>query len=234
MCSGGHTLSRIKTPVVIINFKTYSQATGENAVALAKMCESVSQEYDVPIVVAPQITDLFRIAQAVDIPVFSQHMDPGEQGRFTGHVLGEALVEAGCSGTLLNHSENRMQLADVEMAVTKSQKLKLYTVVCTNNPAVSVAAATMKPNSVAVEPPELIGTGISVSQAQPEVISGTVELIRRVNKDVVILCGAGISNGDDVSAAIQLGSQGVLLASAVAKSDKPIEVLKSLIGPLRK
>ncbi len=227
-------MSAIKTPVVIINFKTYPQATGENAVALAKTCESVSKEFDVPIVVAPQISDLYRVAQIVDIPVFSQHMDPGEQGRFTGHVLGEALVEAGCSGTLLNHSENRMQLADVELAVTKARRLKLYTTVCTNNPAVSVAAATMKPDSVAVEPPELIGTGISVSQAQPEVISGTVELIRNVNKDVVILCGAGISNGDDVAAAMRLGSQGVLLASAVAKSESPADVLRSLAGPLRK
>lgn len=227
-------MSGIKTPVVIINFKTYSQATGENAVVLAKTCEAVSKEFDVPIVVAPQISDLYRVAQVVDIPVFSQHMDPGEQGRFTGHVLGEALVEAGCSGTLLNHSENRMQLADVEMAVTKARNLNLYTVVCTNNPIVSVAAATMKPDSVAVEPPELIGTGISVSQAQPEVISGTVEMIRNVNKEVVILCGAGISNGDDVSAAMKLGSQGVLLASAVAKSDRPNDVLRSLASPLRK
>jgi triosephosphate isomerase len=224
----------IKPPVVIINFKTYSQATGEKAVTLAKTCEAVSREFDVPIVIAPQISDLYRIVQAVDIPVFSQHMDPGEPGRYTGHVLGEALVEAGCSGTLLNHSENRMQLADIELAVTKARKLNLYTVVCTNNQAVSVAAATMKPNSVAVEPPELIGTGISVSQARPEVISGTVEQIRNVNKEVVILCGAGISNGDDVSSAMNLGSQGVLLASAVATSDKPADVLRSLAGPLRK
>jgi triosephosphate isomerase len=227
-------LPEIKTPVVIINFKTYPQATGEGAVKLAKTCESVSKEFDVPIVVAPQIPDLYRIVQSVDIPVFSQHMDAGDPGRFTGHTLGETLVESGCSGTLLNHSENRMQLADIEEAITKARKLGLYTVVCTNNPAVSVAASAMNPDSVAVEPPELIGSGISVSQAQPEVISGTVDLIRKVNDDVVILCGAGISNGDDVTAAMKLGSQGVLLASAVAKSDKPAEVLKSLAGPLRK
>lgn len=224
----------IKTPVVIINFKTYPQATGEKAVSLAKTCEAVSKEFDVPIIVAPQIPDLYRVAQAVEIPVFSQHMDGGDPGRFTGHALGETLVESGCSGTLLNHSENRMQLADIEEAITKARKLDLYTVVCTNNPAVSVAAASMNPNSVAVEPPELIGSGISVSQAQPEIITGTVDLIRKVNQEVVILCGAGISNGDDVSAAIKLGSQGVLLASAVAKSDTPADVLKSLAGPLRK
>ncbi|MGQ4912455.1 MAG: triose-phosphate isomerase [Candidatus Thorarchaeota archaeon] len=224
----------IKTPVVIINLKTYPQATGEKAVLLAQTCERVSKQYDVPIVVAPQIPDVYRVSKAVEIPVFSQHMDPGAPGRFTGHTLGETLVEAGCSGTLLNHSENRMVLADIEAAVAKARNLNLYTVVCTNNPAVSVAAATLNPDAVAVEPPELIGTGISVSQAQPEIISGTVEMIRRVNKDVVILCGAGIGTGDDVVAAIKLGAQGVLLASAVAKSDKPEDVLADLVSPLKK
>lgn len=227
-------MTNIKTPVVIINLKTYPQATGEKAVLLAQVCEKVSNQYDVLIVVAPQIPDIYRVAKAVEIPVFSQHMDAGEPGRFTGHSLGETLVEAGCAGTLLNHSENRMQLADIEASIEKSHKLNLYAVVCTNNILVSVAAATMNPWAVAVEPPELIGSGISVSQAQPEIISGTVEKIRKVNKDVVILCGAGIGNGDDVTSAIKLGAQGVLLASAVAKSDKPEDVLADLVSPLSK
>lgn len=227
-------MNDIETPVVIINLKTYTEATGERAVLLAQACERVSNQYDVPIVVAPQIPDLYRVAKAVEIPVFSQHMDPGDPGRYTGHTLGETLVEAGCAGTLLNHSENRMQLADLEAAIDKASKLHLYSVVCTNNIPVSVAAACMNPWSVAVEPPELIGSGISVSQAQPEIISGTVEKIRAVNKDVAILCGAGISTGDDVTAAIKLGAQGVLLASAVAKSKKPEDVLADLVNPLSK
>jgi triosephosphate isomerase len=227
-------LDKIETPVVIINFKTYSKATGEKAVLLAQTCERVSNKYDVPIVVAPQIPDLFRVSKAVEIPVFSQHMDPGDPGRFTGHVLGDTLVESGCTGTLLNHSEKRMQLADIEESISKAQKLNLFTVVCTNNILVSVAAACMNPWSVAVEPPELIGSGISVSQAQPEIISSTVEKIRKVNKNVVILCGAGIGTGEDVASAIKLGSQGVLLASAVANSDKPEPVLSDLVAPLSK
>jgi len=228
------SMVNIELPVIAINFKTYTQATGEKAVILAKLCEKVAKEYGVSIVVAPQIPDLYRVANAVDIPVFSQHMDAGEPGRFTGHVLGETLVENGVVGTLLNHSENRMQLADIEASVSKANSLGLYTIVCTNNPLVSVAAASVNPSAVAVEPPELIGSGISVSQSQPEIISGTVDMIRAVNKDVVILCGAGIGTGTDVEAAIKLGSQGVLLASAVAKSDKPEDVLKSLIEPIRK
>ena len=219
---------KIELPLIAVNFKTYPQATGERAVVLAQHCEAVAKEYGVSIVVAPQTPDLFRVSRAVDIPVFAQHMDPGTPGRHTGHVLGEALVEAGCAGTLLNHSENRMILADLEEAIRRAERLHLHTIVCTNNPLVSVAAATLEPWAVAVEPPELIGTGISVSQAQPEVITGTVKKIRAVNDDVAILCGAGISNGDDVKAALGLGAQGVLLASAVAKSDRPTEVLKDL------
>ncbi len=226
-------MAEIDLPVIAINFKTYPQATGERAVLLAQNCEKVAKEYDVSIVVAPQTPDLYRVCRAVDIPVFAQHMDPGEPGRYTGHVIGETLVESGCSGTLLNHSENRMQLADIEAAIRKADSLQLYTIVCTNNPLVSVAAASLEPSAVAVEPPELIGTGISVSDAQPEIISGTVEKIRKVNEDVVILCGAGISTGDDVESAIRLGSQGVLLASAVAKSDRPVEVLKGLIAAIK-
>ena len=227
-------MHKIETPVVIINFKTYTKATGEKAVLLARACERVSSKYDVPILVAPQIPDLYRVAKAVKIPVFSQHMDPGEPGRFTGHILADALVESGCAGTLLNHSEKRMQLADIEESISKSHKADLLTVVCTNNIQVSVAAACLNPWSVAVEPPELIGSGISVSQAQPEIIKGTVEKIRKVNKTVVILCGAGIGTGEDVASAIRLGAQGVLLASAVANSDKPEEVLSDLVSPLKK
>jgi triosephosphate isomerase len=223
----------IELPVIAINFKTYPQAAGEKAVLLAQTCEKVSKEYGVSVVVCPQVPDLYRVSRAVDIPVFSQHMDPGDPGRFTGHAIGETLVDAGCAGTLLNHSEKRMQLADIEDAARRAEHLNLYTIICTNNPLVSVAAASLNPNAVAVEPPELIGSGISVSQAQPEVISGTVERIRAVNKKVTILCGAGIGTGDDVKAAIKLGSQGVLLASAVAKSDKPEDVLKDLIKPIR-
>lgn len=225
---------KIELPVIAVNFKTYPQATGERAVLLAQCCEKIAKDYGVSVVVAPQATDLYRVARAVDIPVFAQHMDPGNPGRHTGHIIGETLIDSGCSGTLLNHSERQLKLADIGAAINKAEELHLYTIVCTNNPAVSVAAASLNPSSVAVEPPELIGTGISVSSAKPEVITGTVDRIRAVNKEVTILCGAGISTGADVAAAIKLGSQGVLLASAVAKSDKPSEVLKDLIAPLKK
>jgi len=50
-------------------------------------------------------------------------------------------------------------------------------------------------------------------------------VVRKVNPDVVVLCGAGISSGDDVEAALKLGTKGVLLASGVVKAKEPKKVL---------
>ncbi len=221
---------KLKEPVIAINFKTYAQATGEGALAIAKAAERVWRETGVTIVVAPQLVDLYRIAQEVEVPVFAQHVDPIKPGSHTGHVLPEAVKEAGAVGTLLNHSENRMILADLEASIRRAEEVGLMTMVCSNNPAVSAAVAALGPDYVAVEPPELIGTGIPVSKAKPEVITDTVELVRRVNPDVKVLTGAGISTGEDVKKALELGSVGVLLASGVTKAKNPEKTIKDLVS----
>jgi len=221
---------KLKEPIVAINFKTYAQATGEGALRIAKAAEKIYKETGVTIVVAPQLADLYRIAQEVEIPVFAQHIDPIKPGSHTGHVLPEAVKEAGAVGTLLNHSENRMILADLEVAIRRSEEVGLMTMVCSNNPAVSAAVAALNPDYVAVEPPELIGTGIPVSKAKPEVITDTVELVKKVNPDVKVLCGAGISTGEDVKKALELGTVGVLLASGVTKAKDPEKAIWDLVS----
>jgi triosephosphate isomerase len=85
---------------------------------------------------------------------------------------------------------------------------------------------------IAVEPPELIGGDISVSTANPEIISDTVELVKKINPNILVLCGAGVKNQTDVSKAISLGSEGILLASGVVKSKEPRKILLDLIQGL--
>ena len=220
----------LEEPIIAINFKTYAQATGERALKVAKAAEEVYKETGVTIVVAPQLADLYRIAQEVEIPVFAQHIDPIKPGSHTGHVLPEAVKEAGAVGTLLNHSENRMILADLEAAIRRAEEVGLMTMVCSNNPAVSAAVAALTPNYVAVEPPELIGTGVPVSKAKPEVITNTVELVKKVNPGVKVLTGAGISTGEDVKKALELGTVGVLLASGVTKAKDPEKAIRDLVS----
>ncbi|MBS7608808.1 MAG: triose-phosphate isomerase [Candidatus Bathyarchaeia archaeon] len=216
---------KIQTPLILVNFKTYLEATGRKAVELAKTAERVSRETQVSICVAPQFTDIAAVAEEVEIPVFAQHIDPIEPGSHTGYVLADAVKEVGAVGTLINHSERQLRLSDIDAAIKIARGKGLVSVVCANNQSISAAVAALKPDMVAVEPPELIGTGVSVSKAQPEVVTATVRLVRKVNPTVTILCGAGISNGEDVAAALKLGTQGVLVASAVVKAKDPYRVL---------
>jgi triosephosphate isomerase len=217
--------SKVRTPIILVNFKTYIEGTGRNALKLSRVCEKASLETSICIGVAPQFVDIAPIAGVVAIPVFSQHIDPVSAGSFTGHVLSEAVKDAGAVGTLINHSERRLKLADVDASIARARENDLISVVCSNNAAVSAAAAALKPDMIAVEPPELIGTGIPVSKAKPEVVSGTVDLVKKVNPDVIVLCGAGITQGEDVAAAVRLGTEGVLVASGIVKAKDPYKVI---------
>jgi len=218
--------NRFQTPLIIINFKTYSEATGQRAIELAKKAEKVNRETGIYVGVAPQLADIAKVAEAVHIPVFAQHVDPIKPGGFTGHVLMESVKEAGATGTLINHSERQLKLSDIDETVKLTKENGLVSCVCANNPTISKAVAALEPDIVAIEPPELIGTGIPVSKAKPEVITDTVRLVRKVNSNVIILCGAGISRDEDVSAALALGMQGVLVASGIVKSKDPYAIIR--------
>ena len=226
-------LEKLQTPVIIVNFKTYLEATDEKAVELAKKAEKVSLETKVSIGVAPQFADIANIAKAVSIPVFAQHIDPIQPGSHTGHLLAESVKEAGAMGTLINHSERQLNLSDIDAIIKITREKGLVSVVCANNPAISASVATLKPEIIAIEPPELIGTGIPVSKAKPEVITDTIKLVREINKKVVILCGAGISRGEDVKAALRLGTQGVLVASGIVKAKDPYTILREFAEAIR-
>ncbi len=227
-------MNAVKTPIVIVNYKTYLEGTGRKAVELAKSAQKVSKETGVCFAVAPQSVDIHAVAASVDIAVFAQHIDPYKPGSYTGYVLPEAAKEAGAVGTLVNHSERRLKLADMDEVLTRARQVGLTTVVCTNNTAVSAAAAALKPDMIAVEPPELIGSGIPVSKAQPEVVTGTVESVKKVNRSVIVLCGAGITSGEDVAAAIKLGTQGVLVASGIVKAKDPYKVMLDFAQAIQK
>lgn len=222
----------LKTPLIVVNFKTYEESTGENAVKIAKCAERVAGERGMTIAVCPQYADIYRVASQVNIPVFAQHVDGIPPGSYTGHVLAKSVKEAGAVGTLINHSERRLTLAEIDASIQAAKKEGLITIVCTNNPSTTRAAAALSPDFVAIEPPELIGTGIPVSRANPKVVTDSVDAVREINPKVKVLCGAGISKGIDVKAAIELGTCGVLLASGVTKAKDPEAALRDLVSEI--
>jgi triosephosphate isomerase len=222
----------VKTPVVALNFKVYEEVVGEKGLALARTCEEVAKETGASIAIAPQQTDLALIVREVDIPVFAQHVDNVKVGSNTGHVTPEAVKGCGALGTLINHSECRVKIADIEASVTRCNKLGLETILCTNNLAVSKACSLVNPTFVAVEPPELIGGDISVTSADPKIVSDTAQALKELNPKVKVLTGAGVKTGKDVAMAIELGTDGVLLASGVTKAKDPKAALLDLVSGL--
>ena len=219
--------------MIIINFKTYLEATGKKAVELAKKAEKASKETGVYIGVVPQFCDIKSVAEAVEIPVYAQHIDPIQPGSNTGHILAEAVKEAGAVGTLINHSEKQITLADIDAVIKLANQESLISCVCTSNPPISAAVAYLNPDIISIEPPELIGTGVAVSKAQPEAVTNTIKLVRKVNNDAIILCGAGISHGEDVSVALRLGTYGVLVASGIVKAKDPYMMIREFADSAR-
>jgi len=219
-------------PILAINYKAYyPHSFGEYALRIARDAVRVSEEFDIDIILAPPFTEITRVVEQVKdsgVKVYAQHADPVKPGAVTGFIPLEGLKEAGVDGVVLNHSEHRLKLADINWLIKHARENGLQTLVCADEPETAGAIAVLKPDMIAIEPPELIGTGIPVSKAKPEVVTKSVELIKSVNKEVQVLTGAGISKGEDVYIAIKLGTVGVLVASAIVKSNNPYEVLKDI------
>jgi triosephosphate isomerase len=222
----------LKTPVIVLNVKTYLESTGNKALEIALLMDKVSKELGSSMAIAVQATDIFMCAKKVSIPVFAEHIDPIKPGSYTGWTLAEAVKSAGAIGTLINHSEHRLILADLDTCITRAKELNLDHIVCSNNVETSRAIAAFSPNFVAVEPPELIGGEVSVTTANPDIISNSVEAVKSINNKVKVLCGAGVKNGKDVAKAVELGADGVLLASGVVKAKDKESVIRDLASGL--
>lgn len=219
----------MKLPCIIVNFKAIKEATGDAAVVLAKIHEKVAHETGASIGIAVCALDLAKVAKAVNIPVFAQHVDGIEYGSYTGHISPYAAKEAGAYGTLLNHSEHRLNDEVLKKSIELAKKAGLFVVVCAATPEKGKIVASFGPDLVAVEPPELIGGDVSVSKAKPEIISDSVRLIGADK----VLVGAGVKTGEDARIARELGAMGVLVGSGVTKAKDPHAALLDLVEGLK-
>jgi len=222
----------MRTPCLVINFKAFKESTGKNALRIARTAEKIANQLNVCIAISPNFLDLKEIAKKVSIFTFAQHMDAVEEGAFTGHVTAYQIREAGGKGVIINHSEKRVELDDIEDAIELAKKYELTTIVCANEIEIAKAIAVLNPDFLALEPPELIGGNVSVSQAQPEIITKLVNDVKKYNSKVKLLVGAGIKTKEDVKRAIELGADGVILASGVVKAKNVSQAIEDLASGL--
>lgn len=217
-------------PLFLLNLKSYPGALGPGAEKLAQMLEEQGKAAGVAVAIAPATPDLGRIASAVSIPVVAQHVDAIDAGPHTGYIPAESVEEAGGRGSLVNHSEHPLPPQLVQATVRRLKGLGLIAVVCATDVRAAGRLASTAPGYLAIEPPELIGGKRSVSTTRPEVVSGAVEAVRKVAPSTLVLCGAGVHDGKDVARALELGSEGVLVASAVARARDPRRAIAELLA----
>jgi triosephosphate isomerase (TIM) len=216
-------MNNIKEPILVINLKTYPEGTGKNAYTLLKAAEAVTNNN---VILAVQAIDIRTLAEHSKIPIFAQHIDPCEEANRTGSITPQAIKDAGAKGTLINHSEKRIPEEQIKKIVELCKKHDLKTIICAESPEEAEKLSKYNPDYIAIEPPELIGGNISVSEAKPEIITNTVDKI----KNTKVLCGAGVKTENDSRIAVKLGSKGLLVASGIVKAKDQRKAILDLLN----
>jgi triosephosphate isomerase len=199
----------------IINYKNYEEISGAKAAKLASIADKIAKKYKVRIAIAPP-HHLLGIKYSG--PILAQHTDNSKTGSTTGFVIPELLKKSKISGSLINHSEHRISPADITELIERFRNLGLVSVVCVQDTKEAAKYAKLNPDYIAIEPPELIGSGKAVSTERPELITESVKAVKSAKNSTKLLCGAGIVSGEDVKKAIELGSSGILVASGIIKA----------------
>jgi triosephosphate isomerase (TIM) len=204
---------------------------GEKMLKLAKAADEASKKYDVRIILTPQYTDIYLVARETEnLLVFAQHMDPLEIGRGLGSVLPEAVKAAGAKGVMLNHAERPMSLADLNKAIRRADEVGLATIVCADTIEEAIGIAHLSPNIIVAEPTQLIGTG---KPSDKEYIVESIAAIKKINPEILVLQGAGISNGQDVYNVIKAGAEATGTTSGIMKAENPEAMLDEMIKAVR-
>lgn len=203
--------------LIILNFKNYLEISGEKTLELAYISKEVSKKYNIDIILAPPIPTIYYLNKSIDLPIISQHVDNENHGSTTGYIIPELAKSYGAIGSLINHSEHRLDYKTIEQLVNRLKTLDMISIVCASDVIEVGIFAKFNPDMIAIEPPELIGTGKAVSKVRPSVITESVVEAKKYSRSKII-CGAGIVDKSDIIGAIGLGSQGILIASGIVKS----------------
>jgi triosephosphate isomerase len=226
-------LAGLRAPVFEIGLKGY--AYGVEAVRLAQAADAVSGELGVSVIFDPQAVDIAAVARATrNILVFAQHLDPVMPGRGVGSVLAEAVKEAGAVGAMLNHSERRLTLSDINRAIGRAREVGLATMVYADAPEEAAAVAMFGPDIILAEPPDLIATSRSAATDMRGFVERAVELVGRIDPEIIVMCGAGVQSPSDVAAMMGLGVAGTGSSSGILRAADPIATMRSMITAMHR
>jgi len=206
---------------------------GSELVDLARRADALSRAFLVQVIITPQCVDLPLVAREVEtVLVFAQHMDALERGRGVGSILPEAVKAAGAAGVLLNHVERRLSRDELARTIRRADDVGLATMVCGDDASDAASVAELGPNVIIVEEPLLIAGGTRDDHGR-RAIAAANEAIWRVNREIRVLHGAGITGPRDVYDVIAAGAQGTGSSSAIFTAGNPQAMLEDMIRSVR-
>lgn len=214
--------------MIFVNYKAYEQGTGERAVALTKILESVAHETQIKIIPVVQASDVREIVSSTKLEVWVQKVDAVEFGAHTGAIVPEAVMEDGAIGTFLNHSESRFPSFDeLAQASDRAKSAGLKTLIFAKDIEELKNITSLSPNYLSYEPPELVGNStISVSTAKPEIIKEAAEIAKLAS--IPLIVGAGIKSQEDIRKSLEFGAVGFAVASSILLAEDPRSVILEL------
>lgn len=252
--------------MLVINCKNYAEvATAPRIRRLVRAADSAAAKLGVEVCVAPpqhmigtaaeEAASVARGSSAGHsaprrprrrlLRILSQHVDVQPAGSTTGYMIPELLKAARVDGSIINHSEHRIGPGEIAATIKRLRDADMTSILCVRNVRELRRYTPLGPDYVAIEPPELIGSGRAVSTERPGIISSAARAVSEsspagtASKATTrtrpqLLCGAGVVSGADVARAVELGSAGILVASGIIKRG-PTQwrrAIMDLAGPL--
>lgn len=216
--------------MLCINLKTYSGNSGKGTFDILDQIRQFSidfPEFNSKYAFCPNNIQLESVSSKYPtINIIAQSVDPIELGKTTGWVPAELLKLINVKYTLFNHSEHRIYDENINKKINFIKQFGINVIVCCENIEEAKRIMESKPYAIAYEPPELIGSDISVSTQKPEIVEEFVNLLKGTCLPFI---GAGITCAEDIRIGSKLGAKGYIIAKAFLDAPNKYEKLKEFI-----
>lgn len=220
---------KIRAPFFEIGPKSYLY--GDDVLNLALAADEASKKYDVDVIFTTPFLELRRVRESTDrIFVFAPHMDTIVPGRGLADILPEGVKAAGADGVMLNHCERPLNISTLRQSILRARELELLSIVCADSIADAKAVAELHPDIIVAEPSELIGSGKASSM---DYVAASTEAVKGVDPNILVLQGAGISNGQDVYNVIYAGADATGSSSGIIKAPSPAAMIDEMLRAVR-
>ncbi|MEN6314593.1 MAG: triose-phosphate isomerase [Clostridiaceae bacterium] len=218
-----------KPPFFEIGPKSYIY--GKHVLNLARAADAAARKYNVNIIFTTPFADIRMVAEETEnIFVFAPHMDPLPIGRGLADILPESVKAAGAVGVMLNHCEKPLGFSVLRQTIKRADETGLMSIVCADSITEAKAIALLEPNIIVAEPSDLIGTGKTSSL---DYVRSSMEAIKSVNPDILVLQAAGISSGKDVYRVIYAGAEATGSSSGIVKAPDSAAMVDEMVHAVR-